>query len=201
MTEVAHRSGRSIDTATPNAAAGNAPTDTSAGLETFRGRYAGVASRGAAVCVDAVTIIVMFYAGVGLAILTLALVKLEKPQVLSLPDLGWALGFGFWLFLYAWGSWSLTGKTVGKALLGLRIVTKRGEPIGAVRALRRCFGWVVSLMFFGLGFLWILISRDRRGWHDYIAGTCVIYDWDARTGNLLKERRQKAEAALPAPHH
>lgn len=197
MTDVDHHARNSSVPPTVTSAAGG----DGEGLENFRGRYAGVASRGAAVSVDAITIIVMFYAGLGLVILTVALVTLSQPRVFNVPEAGWAIGFTFWMFLYAWVSWSVTGKTVGKALLGLRIVTKRGERIGAVRALRRCFGWVVSLMFFGLGFFWILISRDRRGWPDYIAGTCVIYDWDARTGNLLKERRQESEAALPAPHH
>ncbi|MCZ7528974.1 MAG: RDD family protein [Acidimicrobiia bacterium] len=58
----------------------------------------------------------------------------------------------------------------------------------------------MALMFFGLGFLWILISKDRRGWHDYIAGTCVIYDWDARVGTLLLARRREEAAGTPSPH-
>jgi uncharacterized RDD family membrane protein YckC len=30
----------------------------------------------------------------------------------------------------------------------------------------------------GLGFLAILLSPERRGWHDRIAGTTVLYDDD-----------------------
>jgi uncharacterized RDD family membrane protein YckC len=31
-----------------------------------------------------------------------------------------------------------------------------------------------------LGFFWILIDDRRQGWHDKIAGTCVVYTWHAR---------------------
>jgi uncharacterized RDD family membrane protein YckC len=30
-----------------------------------------------------------------------------------------------------------------------------------------------------LGFFWILIDDRRQGWHDKIAGTLVIYTWEA----------------------
>ena len=32
----------------------------------------------------------------------------------------------------------------------------------------------------GLGFIWILLNRDRRGWHDYIAGSRVVYERPAK---------------------
>lgn len=169
-------------------------------LRGLRGRYAGIASRGAAVTIDAVMIVLLFYAGIALASLVVALVRLDQPQFFSISDAGWALAFTAWLFFYGWFSWSFFGQTIGKALLGLRIVAKDGGPMGPGRGLRRCFGWVVALMFFGLGFLWILISKDRRGWHDYIAGTCVIYDWDARVGTLLLARRREEAAGTPSPH-
>lgn len=159
----------------------------------FRGHYAGGVSRLTAVTIDAVTIVVMFYAGLAIAVLTLALVRLKTPAFPSISGWVWTVAFLGWLFIYAWVSWSVTGKTVGKALLGLRIVSKTGGKIGSVMALRRCFGWIVALTFFGLGFFWILISRDRRGWHDYIAGTCVIYDWDAHVGKLIMSPRDDGE--------
>ena len=38
----------------------------------------------------------------------------------------------------------------------------------------------LSFLLFGLGFLLILVQRERRALHDLIAGTAVVYDWDAR---------------------
>jgi uncharacterized RDD family membrane protein YckC len=34
----------------------------------------------------------------------------------------------------------------------------------------------VSLLPAGLGFFAILLSSERRGWHDRFAGTTVLYD-------------------------
>ena len=33
--------------------------------------------------------------------------------------------------------------------------------------------WINNLLFY-IGFIWILVDKRRRGWHDLIAGTCVI---------------------------
>jgi uncharacterized RDD family membrane protein YckC len=67
----------------------------------------------------------------------------------------------------------MEGKTIGKWLLGLRVVGVRQEPITYSQALLRWIGLVVSAPF-GLGLLWILWSREKRGWHDFLARTWVI---------------------------
>jgi uncharacterized RDD family membrane protein YckC len=156
----------------------------------LRGTHANIASRGAAVTVDCVAIVVLYYAGIGIGMLVWALVNLERPQFLRWDEWTWAVTFMAWLFLYAWLSWSVAGKTLGKLLFGLRIVTPTGERIGWVRALRRIGGWIVCVLSLGIGFAWIAVSPTRRGWHDYIAGTCVVYDWDAHVGSMF----------VPSPH-
>jgi uncharacterized RDD family membrane protein YckC len=67
------------------------------------------------------------------------------------------------------------GKTIGKWLLGLRVVGPEGSAITYGRAFLR---WLVMVILapLGLGFLWILWSSEKRGWHDYLAGTWVIRD-------------------------
>lgn len=164
------------------------PAVLSSAPDGLRGRHANVASRGAAVAVDCVAIVVLYYAGVGLTILVWALVRLERPSLLGLDEWVWAVTFFGWLFLYGWVSWSVAGKTLGKLLFGLRIVRPTGARIGWVRALRRIAGWIVCVFSLGIGFAWIVVSPARRGWHDYIAGTCVVYDWDARVGSLFVPR-------------
>jgi uncharacterized RDD family membrane protein YckC len=69
----------------------------------------------------------------------------------------------------------LEGKTVGKWLLRLRVVGPRMGTIGYRRALLR---WVamVGVAPLLLGFLWVLWSREKRGWHDFLARTWVIID-------------------------
>jgi uncharacterized RDD family membrane protein YckC len=65
------------------------------------------------------------------------------------------------------------GKTIGKWLLGLRLVGPEQSTISYRRAF---FRWVVMVILapLGLGFLWILWSPEKRGWHDYLARTWVI---------------------------
>ena len=42
----------------------------------------------------------------------------------------------------------------------------------------------LSFLFLGLGFAGILLGGQRRVLHDVIAGTAVIYSWDARAARL-----------------
>jgi uncharacterized RDD family membrane protein YckC len=67
----------------------------------------------------------------------------------------------------------LAGRTLGMRALGLRIIDVYGEPPSALRALTRTAGYFVNLATGGLGFLWIGFDREKRGLHDWLAGTYV----------------------------
>lgn len=83
-------------------------------------------------------------------------------------------------FLFAGGVfvtfWSLVGQTPGMRFLGIRLQRDGSNEIGFRCSLRRGLAIPLAVIPFGLGFLAILISPRRRGWHDVIAGTEVIYD-------------------------
>jgi|RhiMetdeSRZDD1v2_1073273.scaffolds.fasta_scaffold44955_5 uncharacterized RDD family membrane protein YckC len=69
------------------------------------------------------------------------------------------------------------GKTIGKWLLGLRVVGSDQAPVSYRRALLRWIGTVgFGFVSLGLSFLWILWQREKRGWHDFLARTWVIRD-------------------------
>ena len=69
------------------------------------------------------------------------------------------------------------GKTIGKWLLGLRVVGVEQRPISYRRALLRLIGTIgLGGASLGLAFLWILWQREKRGWHDFLARTWVIRD-------------------------
>jgi uncharacterized RDD family membrane protein YckC len=81
----------------------------------------------------------------------------------------------FLVMLYFPFCWARGGQTLGMRAAGIRVVNDRdGSRIGWGAALLRLLGWWVSGAVFYLGFVWILIDKRRRGWHDLIAGTCVI---------------------------
>jgi uncharacterized RDD family membrane protein YckC len=71
--------------------------------------------------------------------------------------------------------WARGGQTPGMRAAGIRVVSDRdGSRIGWGAALLRLIGYWVSGAVFYLGFVWILVDARRRGWHDLIAGTCVV---------------------------
>ena len=73
----------------------------------------------------------------------------------------------------------MDGRTIGKWLLGLRVVGRDRGPITYTQALIRCLGYLFSA-FFGLGFIWILLNRQKRSWHDLLARTWVIRESSSR---------------------
>jgi uncharacterized RDD family membrane protein YckC len=108
-------------------------------------------------------------------------------------------GFGFTFFvalLYNISFWMLAGKTLGKAIMGIRVIGPRGARVTLGRALRRYLGyWLAALPLF-LGFFWVLITEERTGWHDKLAGTRVIYDYEARYSAAMVGRLTEWAAKL-----
>ena len=74
-------------------------------------------------------------------------------------------------FTYFHGS---TGRTPGKMLLGLQVVTADGGPLTFGIAFLRAVGYLVSGLVFCLGYIWIGFDKKKQGWHDKIARTVVI---------------------------
>ena len=64
--------------------------------------------------------------------------------------------------------------------MGVRVVRIDGERMQVTHTVRRIVMYLLGMIPFFLGFFWILIDDERRGWHDKFAGTCVIYTWEAR---------------------
>jgi len=66
------------------------------------------------------------------------------------------------------------GQTIGKSMLGLRVQTLDAKRLGTVRSLVRALAYAVSSSFLGFGFLLVALTPRKRGWHDFLAGTCVV---------------------------
>ncbi len=68
---------------------------------------------------------------------------------------------------------AFNGQTLGKMMLRLRVVKKRGGRITILDALlRNVFGYMISQIFL-LGYLWALFDAEKQAWHDKMAGTVV----------------------------
>ncbi|MFT3790136.1 MAG: RDD family protein [Rudaea sp.] len=71
-------------------------------------------------------------------------------------------------------SWLRGGQTVGMKPWRLRVVGAGGDAPDLRRALLRFAVALVSLGALGAGFLWCLVDRERRAWHDIAAGTLLV---------------------------
>ena len=78
-------------------------------------------------------------------------------------------------FFYGW-FWTHGGQTLGLRAWKLTVLTQDKKTLNWTQALVRFVTASVSLGFFGLGYLWILIDKDRRGWHDHLSKTTVFYN-------------------------
>jgi len=78
-------------------------------------------------------------------------------------------------FFYAW-FWTHGGQTLGLRAWKIRVLTLDMKPISWKQALLRFMLAILSWGFFGLGFLWILIDKNRLSWHDRFSKTAVFFD-------------------------
>jgi hypothetical protein len=71
-----------------------------------------------------------------------------------------------------WWKWS---SSPGKMIMRLKIVdAKTEQPIKGWQIVMRVFGYFISGLPFGLGFIWISFNKRRQGWHDMLANTVVV---------------------------
>jgi uncharacterized RDD family membrane protein YckC len=99
--------------------------------------------------------------------------------------------------LYKIAFWRLGGQTPGKWLLGVRVVAIGGGRVSVARAAVRVVGYLVSALPFYLGFLWVLRS-GRRGFHDLLAGTEVVYAPRPKRGSPSTGQRALVPRQLSA---
>lgn len=71
--------------------------------------------------------------------------------------------------------WAYKAATPGKMVMKVHIVDAiSGEEPTLFQSFVRYLGYYISLLPFGLGFLWIIWDKKKQGWHDKMAGTVVI---------------------------
>lgn len=157
----------------------------------LKGQYAGFVSRLLAYGID-ITIVVVILIALGWLVDTVSrlfptvLVDPENLFQLAIAGVIIVVTAAFYYLFF----WTLLGQTPGKMLLGVRIVSLDGSRLTFWQSLRRFVGYFLSALVFYIGYLWVLIDNRRQGWHDKLAGTIVVYAWDARLGDLLADRIQ-----------
>ncbi len=133
---------------------------------------AGIVSRGLAAVVD-MLVVVLTMGGlyVGLVLITLVLnptsFRFPAPNVIFSTAVTLAVSV-----LYLTMCWTLSGRTVGAILLGVRVVGRRAEPLRVGSSTLRA----AACVLFPIGLLWVAVDRQRRSIQDIALGSRVVYD-------------------------
>ena len=156
------------------------PSTVSSG--TVTGHVAGGISRLSAFLVDAGVVSISY--GLAVALLTF-MVQLFTGRTVdpAAHTIAWLIGYGTFGFLYYWIGLSITGRSIGKGLVGLRVVNVDGHPITPGRAAVRMLVYPFSFIL-ALGLIPIVLGKQRRALHDFVAGDKVLYDWGDRPAEM-----------------
>ena len=135
---------------------------------------AGFFSRVVAAVVDVLIVFVFLLIALG----GYAVVRyLFTDNPLEYPDPGvvWnSVVFSVLLVAVLTQAWCGSGRTLGNATVGLRMLTESGDRPTWRRALLRA---VIVVYIPVISMLWILVSRKNAGLHDLVCRTAVVYDW------------------------
>jgi RDD family len=129
-----------------------------------------------------------------IAALQAELAQAREPKPFDLRDriMSWAdevgLGLGWAIVYFALVPVWWNGQTVGKRLLGLRVVELTGKPMTVMRAFKRYGGYAAGLATGLFGFAQVLWDPNRQAIQDKTAHTVVI-----------DLRRKLPEPALSSP--
>jgi uncharacterized RDD family membrane protein YckC len=157
--------------------------------------YAGIATRAAALAMDALAALSIFVLGSAVFALIASLVGGIRPHWLagSLLGIGWIVVAGGYFVLF----WSAAGQTPGMRLMRLRIVRPGGGGLSVGRAIVRAVGLALAIIPFFAGFIPALFDERRRALPDYLAGTVVLYDDTARVSR--DDSSQAGDDQSPVP--
>ena len=98
----------------------------------------------------------------------------SQPQT----SLKWELLFEMTVLIITMLFWKQNkGATPGKRFFNIKIVdAKTFKDIDNKQAITRSFGYIASTLVFFMGFIMVAFRKDKKGLHDLLASTAVIYD-------------------------
>ena len=139
-----------------------------------QGERAGFVSQAIAAVFDAVVILAIDYVVLFLYALVRMLVTGDKIHVPDPAPLSNAIiVFVIGVVLLS-SAWSGSGRAPGMGVVGLRVVGKDGGRLSYGREFWRA---VLAVSTFGLGVLWVLVSRKNKSLYDIVCGSGVVYAW------------------------
>jgi uncharacterized RDD family membrane protein YckC len=176
----------------------------------FTGQLAGGATRMAGFLIDVLIVFLVYTGLVALVFFVASLFVGHNIRPTDHKGLAQIIAFAILALLYQWVSLVIAGRTIGRAMAGLRVTAPDGSPIGVAAATRRVLVYPFSFVL-GLGLIGIVVGRRHRAMHDVAAPSLVRYDWGDRPaemptpiGHFLERRGVQVGPEVPqdgAPVH
>lgn len=125
---------------------------------------------------DLLPLLALWMIVAALALLGLKIATGELDLIHAPWSYWWSLRIGLLVVTIGYFviSWMRGGQTIGMRAWRLKIVDLDDAALSLRSAALRFIVAIISIAAFGLGFIWCLIDRDRRGWHDIAAGTRLV---------------------------
>jgi uncharacterized RDD family membrane protein YckC len=137
--------------------------------------YAGLATRVLAFAADAAIIDIAAWLVGGVVAVAASAFGLSDTVQAVLLAAGAVLG-ALWAAGYFVFFWSTTGQTPGDRIMRIRVIADDADqPLTVKRSLVRLVGAVLSALILFLGYALILVDARRRGLHDRMAHSVVVY--------------------------
>ncbi|MBV6287275.1 RDD family protein [Pseudomonas aegrilactucae] len=80
----------------------------------------------------------------------------------------------FMLFGFFAKFWTHGGQTLGMQVWGIRVQNADGSAISLWQALLRFVVSIASWLCLGAGFVWSLVDKQKRAWHDMYSETQLV---------------------------
>jgi uncharacterized RDD family membrane protein YckC len=139
------------------------------------GQYAGFVTRLIAWIIDQLVIVGFSFITGWIASFVLDILAFDNQVYeITVAIILIIVNFAFLLFYFI-GLWMISGQTLGKSIMGLRIVRADGARLKLRNAILRFIGYPISSLLLFLGYLMVLVDRRRQALHDKIGGTIVVY--------------------------
>jgi uncharacterized RDD family membrane protein YckC len=78
------------------------------------------------------------------------------------------------LYLFFGYFWTRSGQTLGMQVWHLRIQNEDSTSISWLQALLRFMMAIISFICIGAGYIWMLIDKDKKAWHDRFSESVVV---------------------------
>jgi uncharacterized RDD family membrane protein YckC len=142
------------------------------GIRGRQGTRAGIVSRSLAIAVDAAAVVLI-------ALLILLVASAVRGlfsrsfEFVSAPQPWRGILAAVLLVAYLGYGWGLEGRTLGKTVMGLRVVADDGSDLSPAQGVARALLYLLVPP----GFLWALVSSRNASLQDLVLRTSVVHDW------------------------